>query len=144
MKNSRSGNLHFIKLDKGEELITSITSFANEVGIKSGFLTGIGVLKDLEIGYFDVKNAKYDIKKLEGEFELLSLMGNIGITDGKASPHLHVVLGDNKFQCFGGHLIKGYIGITCELVLAATDMKLERLYDADTKLKLLTPIHEEN
>ena len=144
MKNSRSGNLHFIKLDKGEELIASITAFANEVGIKSGFLTGIGVLKDVEIGYFDVKNARYDIKRLDGEFELLSLMGNIGTTDGSASPHLHVVLGDNKCQCFGGHLLKGYIGITCELVLAATDMRLERIYDPDTKLKLLTPIHEGN
>ena len=144
MKNSRSGNLHFIKLDKGEELIGSITTFANEVGIKSGFLTGIGVLRDAEIGYFDVEHARYDIKKLNGDFELLSLMGNVGITDGKATPHLHVILGDNKFQCSGGHLLKGYIGVTCELVLAATDMKLERIYDPDTKLKLLTPIHEGN
>ena len=144
MKKSRSGNLHFIKLDKGEELIASITAFANEVGIKSGFLTGIGVLKNAEIGYFDVKKAQYDIKKLDGEFELLSLMGNVGITDGKISPYLHVVLGNNEFQCLGGHLLKGYIGITCELILAATDMRLERIYDPDTKLKLLTPIHEGN
>ena len=144
MKKSKSGNLHFIKLDKGEEIIGTITDFASQTGIKSGFMTGIGVIKDIELGYFDVEKAKYDIKKMEGDFELLSLMGNIGITDGNPSPHIHVVLGDNKFHCFGGHLLKGHVGVTCELVLAATDMKLERVYDHDTKLKLLTPIREGN
>ena len=144
MKNSKSGNLHFIKLDKGEEIISTITTFANELCLKSGFLTGIGALRDLEIGYFDMKKAKYDIKKMDGEYELLSLMGNLGVVDGKVNPHLHVVLGDDKFQCYGGHLLKGYIAITCELVLAATDMRLERIYDDETKLKLLTPIHEGN
>lgn len=144
MKKSRSGNLHFIKLDKGEELIGTVSAFANETGILSAFVTGIGVLKDIELGYFDVEKSAYDIKKLEGDFELVSLMGNIGKMDGKAGVHFHVVLSDKEFKCIGGHLLKAYIGVTCEMVIASTDMRLERLYDPDTKLKLLSPSYEGN
>ncbi|MEI6093285.1 MAG: PPC domain-containing DNA-binding protein [bacterium] len=139
MKNSRSGNLHFVKLDKGEELISTVSSFANEIGVVSAFVTGIGVLKNIELGYFDVQKSAYDIKKLNGEFELVSLMGNIGRVDGKAGVHFHVVLSDKDFKCIGGHLLKADIGVTCEMVIASTDMKLERTYDPDTKLKLLSP-----
>ncbi len=142
MKSTNTGSFNFIKLDKGEELIQSLNSFSIEKGIRSGFLTGIGVLKDVELGYFDLQKGSYNIKLFEGEYELLSLMGNIAISDGKPSPHIHVVLGGKDFKCFGGHLIKGFVGITCEMVLAVTDMKIERIHDPETNLRLLTPIQE--
>lgn len=142
MKSTNTGNFNFIKLDKGEELIQCLNSFSIEKGVRSGFLTGIGVLKNVELGYFDLKKNSYDMKLFEGEYELLSLMGNIAISEGKPSPHIHVVLGNKDFNCFGGHLLRGFVGITCEMVLAVTEMNIERIYDPDTKLRLLTPINE--
>jgi uncharacterized protein len=142
LKSTNTGNFNFIKLDKGEDVLQCLNSFAVEKKLSSGFLTGIGVLKNIELGYFDLKKNSYDIKLFEGEYELLSLMGNIAICDGKPTPHIHVVLGDKDFKCFGGHLIRGFVGVTCEMVLAVTDMNIERIYDPETKLSLLTPINE--
>ena len=140
LKNVATGNLNFIKLDKGEDVLGVISSFSIEKNVRSGFLTGIGVVKDVELGYFDVATKNYEVKRFEGEYELLSMMGNIAIADGKPSPHIHVTLSSRDFKCFGGHLLGASVGVTCEIVLAITEMNVERIYDAETGLKLLTPV----
>ena len=142
LKTSSTGSFNFIKLDKEEELIQSLVQFALDSGKHTGFITGIGVLKDVELGYFDVEKKKYDVKSFKGEYELLSMMGNIALTDGKPLPHVHVVLSGEDFKAFGGHLVRGYVGVTCEMVMAAVDIRIERIYDSETGLKLLTPSQE--
>lgn len=139
MKNSVSGNVHFIKLDRGEDVLENVVSYINEKNINAGVITALGVLKEIEIGYYELEKAKYVTKYLKDDHELLSLSGNVGELNGKKHPHIHVVLGDKDLNCSGGHLLKAKVGVTCELFISASDMKLERIFSDEVKLNLLSP-----
>ncbi len=139
MKSSSSGNIHFLKLDKGEDVLASLTEYINVSNIKSATLTAIGVLRDAEVGYYKLEEAQYVKKIFDGDFELLSLSGNVGELNGKKHPHIHVILGDEKANCYGGHLLAAKVGVTCEIFITTTNMELERIYDDKIKLNLLSP-----
>ncbi|MEO2152751.1 MAG: DUF296 domain-containing protein, partial [Thermococcus sp.] len=52
-----------------------------------------------------------DYKRIElfGTFELLTLLGNVSIKDGRPFAHLHVTLGNASGDVFGGHLMRGEV-----------------------------------
>ena len=139
MKSSKLGQFHFVKLDKGESVLESITAYINDHNIRSATLSAIGVLKEIELGYYELKTGKYLTKYFDHDLELLSLNGNVGTLNGKQHPHIHVVLGDSELNCVGGHLLKAKVGVTCELFITGSDIILERLYDDNVKLNLLAP-----
>ena len=139
MKSSSSANTHFIKLDRGEDVLPALTEYINLAGIKSGTLSAIGVLSDVEIGYYELEKGSYVKRVLKGDYELLSLTGNIGLLNNALHPHIHVILGDAKSNCYGGHLFSAKVGITCEMFLTTYDIRLERVYDDKIKLNLLSP-----
>jgi len=139
VKTSSSGNIHYVKLDKGEDVLPALTEYINTVNIKSGTLSAIGVLRDIEVGYYELEKAQYVKKFFAGDYEVLSLSGNIGELNGARHPHIHVILGDKDSNCYGGHLLNAKVGITCEMFITACNMDLERIYDDKIKLNLLSP-----
>lgn len=51
--------------------------------------------------------------------------------------HLHIVLGDEKFQAYGGHLKNAVVSATCEIAIFELDSKIKRKYDDEIGLNLL-------
>lgn len=76
---------------------------------------------------------------------MLSAIGDVAVgDDGKASLHVHVVLGLSDGSTPGGHLLKGTVHPTLEVVLTETPVRLRRrkrpelgiaLIDADPQRK---------
>jgi len=126
-----------VRLEKGEDVLATLTKFANEVKIGSAFINGIGVLRDVEIGYFDNETGEYIKTDLEGEYELISLMGNISIVDGERFVHSHVTLSDRNCRPYAGHLFTGAIGVTGEFMILASNFEISRSLDKETGLKFL-------
>ena len=62
--------------------------YAEREGLKLGQLTGIGALKDVELGFYHLKDKTYDRKMFKGEAELLSLDGNLTLFENK--PFFHI------------------------------------------------------
>jgi uncharacterized protein len=59
--------------------------------------------------------------------EVLSAIGDIAIgDDNRASLHVHIVLGLSDGSTRGGHLLKGTVHPTLEVVLTATPAMLRR------------------
>ena len=67
-------------------------------------------------------------KKLNGEYELTSLMGNITIKENNPFIHMHVNISDDNYKCFGGHLFHAKITVTGELFVIVLNDKVERKY----------------
>ena len=127
-----------IRLGKGEKIVESIEGFCRENGIESGYFMGIGGLEKAEIAYYDLGNRKYYSKIFdEPPMELLTLNGNVTLTEGKLKVHAHVVIGTSKFSTFGGHLNEGVVSPTCEIVFVPFGEKIERKPDDETGLSLL-------
>ena len=129
-----------IRLDRNEDIIEALTHFAIQQNITSGQINGIGAIKDVELGVYNLSQKQYERKFFPYIAEVLSLTGNISLMEERPFFHLHVVLSDDKFQCYGGHLFKGVVALTLELKLKTTHCKINRKEDekTDTGLNLLS------
>ncbi|MGQ9665131.1 MAG: PPC domain-containing DNA-binding protein [bacterium] len=126
-----------IRLQKNEEIITSLMNFAKKNKIKGGFLYGLGVGEKLTLGYFDAHKRVYIKKRFKGEYEFTSMLGNIAYFDREPVVHIHVTITDAKFNAFGGHLFEAYVPATLEIIVLPFYRKLVRKSDKSTGLKLL-------
>jgi predicted DNA-binding protein with PD1-like motif len=117
MEYTRSGSDVFMRLDEGEEIHTSIQAICKSEGISGAAITsGIGRVRDTDIGYLDDQNVYQRIIRKEPH-ELLSLQGNVSIFEGEPFTHLHVVLSDNDHKVHGGHLFTSTIHVVGEIHL---------------------------
>jgi predicted DNA-binding protein with PD1-like motif len=130
------GDSHVLKLEKGEEVLESIVRFAKDQEITAASITGIGAVLDPEIGYYDLATKEYLREELPGEYELVSLMGNIATKDGEPVLHAHVVLGAPGFV-EAGHLFSATVLVTGEFVIRTLEGDLRRRLDPDIGLPLL-------
>jgi len=129
MLHARDGNNIALRLQVGEEVHTAILAACAEHGLTSAFVvSGIGMLKNPHLGWYDIPQQKYHEQMFEGRHELLNLSGNVSLRDGAPMCHLHVTLADEDYRCFGGHLFRSEVGLTLEVLLVAlpgVDMRRE-------------------
>jgi predicted DNA-binding protein with PD1-like motif len=128
----------FLRLDRGEDLFSTLEKWAHENKLKSGHLSGIGALQDVELGAYHLDRKEYERKVFPDICELLSLEGNLSFNDGKPFFHIHAVLGDHDFKTYGGHLFKATVAVTCEVHFRVFDHDVERKPNQDIGLSLLT------
>lgn len=136
MKSNEEKNLIVAKLDDGEDLFESIREIIKKHSISSAVvLSGIGMLRDFVLGYFDGK--EYQKKRFESPCELLSLQGSI-TTEGETIIHLHTSLADESRNVIGGHLFEAEVCSLNELVIQKLDdVALSRKSNPLTGLKEL-------
>lgn len=137
MKIKRYENYVVIRLEKDEEIVTALKEALQRAGIEGGFFYGLGVGKNLQLGYFDAVEKNYIRKDFTGEYEFTNLSGNVSVADGQIMVHCHVTITDNEFQAFGGHLFEGLVPATLEIIVFPFSKPLTRSQDKTTGLNLL-------
>jgi hypothetical protein len=116
-----------VVLETGEEAFATLTLFANANGISGASLSAIGAFESAVIGWFDIATKSYRKIKVDEQCEVLSALGDVATgDDGKASLHVHVVLGMSDGTTRGGHLLEGKVRPTLEVVLEETSAGLRR------------------
>ncbi len=136
MKFIKTETQYLVRLEKGEKLVSTITEFAKKENIKTGEIQGIGAVKDALISYYLPAKKSYIEKKMNGDYEILSLLGSFALNDGKSIPHLHISLSDENFNAFGGHLIECHITGTVEIYITPSDITVNRKHDDETNLMI--------
>jgi len=131
MKYCKSGPLYILRIDRGEEVISSLTEFCKKENIPSGQITGLGATDKVVIGLYSVATREYHKTELSGEMEITSLIGNISSKNNEPYLHLHINVCNPKMQIFGGHLNECYISATCELVVTPGDAIIGRRLDTE-------------
>lgn len=122
MQHARSGNLIAVRLKAPEPVHESLIAVLQSHGFRAAFVvSGIGMLADPSIGYYDLPRQQYHQETIAGNHELLNLAGNISLRDGELMGHLHVTLSREDHSAFGGHLFSANVGLTCEVLLAVVD-----------------------
>tara|TARA_B100001750_G_scaffold160702_1_gene129610 strand:- start:95 stop:526 length:432 start_codon:yes stop_codon:yes gene_type:complete len=129
MEYKKHNNRILICLEKGDEIMDSITRIAIKENIGFSSLTGIGTADNVELGFFNLKDKEYKRSTFEGEYELTSLIGNVTMKDGKQFVHIHVNISDQNYKVYGGHLFNANILATAEIVLEVLDTNITRNLD---------------
>jgi predicted DNA-binding protein with PD1-like motif len=134
-----------VVLDSGEEAFSALTRFANDVGISGASLTAIGAFENAIVGWFDFATKSYKKIKVDEQCEVLSAIGDVAIgDDGKASLHVHVVLGLADGTTRGGHLLEGKVRPTLEVVLEEASAGLRRRKRPELGIALIELADEAN
>jgi hypothetical protein len=74
-------------------------------------VSAVGAFAEAKVGWFDLYGKKYKPISVGEQCEVLSLIGDVAEgDDGKASLHLHAVLGLQDGSVRGGHLLSDRCG----------------------------------
>lgn len=117
VKSKKIENRYFIRIDRGEEIVSNLTEFCKERSIKLGRISAIGAVNEATIGIFDPLKKEYHSVEFKGTYEILSIMGNITSNNDQPYLHMHITLSDSEYNAFGGHLNKAIISTTVKLLL---------------------------
>lgn len=137
---SSPAHVHVVVLDSGEEAFAALTKFVNEAKLSAGSLTAIGAFERATVGWFDLGSKSYRKIEINEQCEVLSAIGDVAVgDDGKASLHVHVVLGLSDGSTRGGHFLSGMVRPTLEVVLTESPATLRRRKRPELGIALVDP-----
>jgi len=135
MQSKEKDGLIFIRLFPGEDFYQSLKMVCQKHNVETAVvLSGLGQLKQFELGYFKEKG-DYAPQEFAKPYELLSLSGIVSKQDDDYICHIHVALGDEAKRVVGGHLIRGTVETTNEIVLLKTGLTVVRRVEESTGLQ---------
>lgn len=124
--------------DAGDEVVTTMLAFARDKGVRAASITALGGFREVTLGYFDFDRKDYVQRKLSEQVEVMSLIGNLAVTpDGESKLHAHVVVGRRDYTAHGGHLMRGIVNPTLEVMVTESPAELARVFHKDLGLALL-------
>jgi len=128
-----------IKLERGEELIATLTDFCERRGVRNAVFQGIGAVERVQIGYYNLGKREYFFRSEAGVFEVASMQGNVALVEGKPFIHAHAVLSrcDESLACIGAHIKEAFVAVTLEIFMTVLDTSVERKLDESIGLKLM-------
>ena len=125
-------------LNDGEEAFAAITQFCEEQNITGASLTAIGAFRRAKLGFFDFNQKSYIDIPVETQSEVLSAIGDVAVDDeGKASLHMHAVLGFADGSTKGGHFMSGIVHPTLEIIIRESAVTLRRRKKPDLGIALI-------
>lgn len=136
MEYRRFGNTIIVRMDKGEDLFEKLKRVATLEDVKLAGISALGTFSSMTVGIYDLDQKQFIGNDFEGMFEIVSLTGTINTMDGNYYCHLHAAAGDRNGNVFGGHLSRGIVGATLEMVITVIDGVVDRVKDEDTGLNI--------
>lgn len=135
MEYKKYGQTYYIRMDKGDEIISGILDICRAEQIGSCIFNGIGGCSSAEIQTFIPASGSFETRKIEGMLELCSMNGNV-ITDGDAPcHHTHAVFSykdAERHHIAGGHIKSIVVRYTAEIELRPVDGTIHRAFDPET------------
>ena len=129
---------YVVRMDRGEEVMETLTTLCEQEGIRLASVEAIGAVDRAVVGLYDVDKKVFHRKEFQEPMELTSLLGTVTEKDGKPYLHLHATLCDANMQTRGGHVNELHISATCEMVLRLLPGSVGRRPDEATGLNLFS------
>ena len=104
MQIQKEQNEIFVKLERGEDVLQTLTDVISSNGVSSGeIIWGIGMIRNLQVGYFNGK--EYEKETFEKALEVVSFHGSIAENEPRF--HIHTSCAGRDHGVVGGHLFGG-------------------------------------
>ena len=121
MEYKKYGDNYYIRLDKGDEIISSVLSICKKEGIDSATFYGIGGCSQAEIQTFIPEHGSFETETLSGMLELVSMTGNVALNENnELTHHTHAIFAyksGNEHFTSGGHIKSVTVLYTAEIEL---------------------------
>lgn len=126
-----------IALETGDEVVKLLGGFVREQEVEAASITAIGAFRRAVLGYFEWQSKSYKKIPVEEQVEVLSLIGDVAVSDGEPTLHIHAVLGKSDGSVMGGHLLSAEVRPTLEVIVTQSPSYLRKSKDPETGLALL-------
>jgi predicted DNA-binding protein with PD1-like motif len=130
---------YVIVFHKGDEALSGLTDFAIANHIVDAHFTAIGAVSSATLGWLDLPQKQYHAIPVQEQVEVLSLVGDIAVYNGKPVVHMHAVLGHRDGTTTGGHVWELHVNPTLEVMLTADSATLRKKPDDASGMKLIDP-----
>lgn len=132
MEVKSSGKEVVIRLDEGEEVISSIVEAVLSEKIISGTIVScVGALKSSRLIL-----RKGLARTITHHLEVVG-NGNISQYKGRPLVHLHLAVG-GEVGTWVGHLLEGVVDVFCEVVILKNEVQMVREHDKSLEVKGVT------
>ena len=101
-----------VVLEKDEKVVASLLSVAAENGIEGGWVSGLGSLKEIELGYYDLPRRTYLRREFAEDMELTGFQGNFAMVAEERVLHAHATFSGPELISFSGHLFEAEVAVT--------------------------------
>lgn len=129
--------MHLLRLDRGEELLSSLAKYCQKKHIHAGFFTALGACEKVTVAYYDLEEKKYLDRTTSKDLEIIGITGNVSQMNRKYVIHAHGSFAGQNYNVFGGHIKELLVSATCEVHLSILKGSLQRKFDKNTGLNLL-------
>lgn len=130
---------YVIIFGKGDEALSGLLDFADKYQVTSGHFTAIGALSGAVLAWFDPQRKMYREIPINEQVEVLSMVGDFALYQGKPTVHTHMVVGARDGRTSGGHVIEAVVFPTLEVFVTVDAHPLNKKYDRETDLTLIDP-----
>jgi hypothetical protein len=134
MEYKRFGSKVVVRLDVGDEIISSVTELCKQEKITAAFVSGIGFTTEMRVRIYDKDQDQFLFQTITGSMEITSLTGNVVQADNGLFTHLHIMAADKSMNIRGGHLVSCTIAATGELVIEVLEGSVTRGESDDFRL----------
>ena len=134
MQYEKDGDTYIIYLEQGESIMAILTQFCKDHQIINGQISGIGAIKEIELGSYDLKNQEYITHKFDDIWELISYQANIQLKDEEPFIHAHINISDHNLTVKGGHLFEEKVAIVGEFILRNINSSGKRVLNSEIGL----------
>lgn len=136
MEYRKIGETYYVRMDRGDEIISSLLEICEKESIPSAVFSGIGGCQSAELQVFIPETGSFETEQLEGMLELVSLNGNVVRDENnKLFHHTHALFTFKKYEhgIAEGHLKSSTVLYTAEIELRPTvGGSIGRKYDPET------------
>ena len=131
------GETYYVRLDRGEEIVSSLLAICEKEQIPSAVFSGIGGCGRADVQTFLPETGTFETERLEGMLELVSLNGNVTKDEaGQYAHHTHALFAykEGDRHCVrGGHIRSVEVLYTAEIELRpVTGGEIRKKFDPET------------
>ncbi len=123
----------------GDEILGGLTQFAEEHHISAARITGIGSIHNGTLAWLNPDTRKFRMNHINQQAEVLSLLGDIAMYQGKPVVHVHMVVGFDDGTAHGGHLVEAHVWPTLEVIVTAYPGPLYKKFDPQKGIAVIDP-----
>ena len=134
MQFKQDGNTFIIYIEQDESIMETLTQFCKSKDIVNAQISGIGAIKEIDLGAYDLTNKEYVRQFFNNLWELTSFQGNVILKDNEPFIHAHITMSDHNLDVKGGHLFEAKVGAVGEFILRKIETDGKREYDANIGL----------
>ncbi len=139
MEYAQFGDHFVVRVDEGEEAVSTLRHFLTEHNILGGYFVAWGAFSQLKLVFNRPTESGYvqDTRTFEKQLEVASLLGNIACSDGKPMVHAHLTVGDEEYRTYSGHLAEGTVRPMLEVFVTPFPGELRRTWHEARRLAML-------